>query len=116
MDETDKEDRIKTTSVIRNAHESTHEVVNISLADYLSKPKIERTGLYLIGIAVHSRTIRDAFSIDNRPCWIIVNFRTGKIVMQGSKKTEPTDKELERIQLGVGEVCFVYDQDVLSWL
>jgi len=108
-------DRIKTRSVLQLAHMSKHEVVSVTLAEFLQKPSIERTGYYFIGIAFHGTVIREVFSSDDNLFWVMINFRTGFIVMQGNKETEPDEKECERIQLSVGEVCFVYNRDILYW-
>ncbi|MDF1497594.1 MAG: hypothetical protein P1P90_06110 [Patescibacteria group bacterium] len=93
--------------------EPAHEVVNITLAEYLAKPQIERTGLYLIGLAVHHRALDLAFFSEGID-WVLINFSTGLAIMQGSKHNKPTDKEIEKIQFSICQVCFLYERDV--WL
>lgn len=104
--------RIVVTKII--GKDATHEVVDITLAEYLKLPKIERTGLYMIGLAMHNEAMELAFYSEEID-WVLVNFRTGKVIMQGSKCQRLSEKEIEKIQLAVCDVCFLYDRENWLW-
>ncbi len=91
-----------------------HEVVNITLAEYLKLPKIDRTGLYLIGLAMHNEAMELAFYSEEID-WALVNFRTGKVIMKGSKCQRLSEKDIEKIQLAVCDICFLYDRENWLW-
>lgn len=100
-------------SIIRKTYTkpAAHDVVNITLAQFLSKTQDEKTALYLIGLAVHTRQLGKIFA-NNGADWVLINLRSGEVIMYGAESHQPGEKEIETLLFAICEVCFLYERSL----
>lgn len=104
-------------SIIRKtyAKPAAQDVVNITLAQFLSKTQDEKRALYLVGLAVHMQQLGRIFT-NHGVDWVLINLRSGEVIMYGAKSHQPKEKEIETLLLAICEVCFLYERSLWAMI